>query len=153
ADRRDRQHAGAHGLPVEVHGAGAALRHAASELRPGEPQDVTKHPQQRHVRGRVHLARRPVDVESHQNLARGSAEGRGSPRLGRCAMWSRASGETSSDAFVCGTLRFEIARAARTSGTASAKSSDVTPKKQAIPAILALWLAAGVARASTEAPK
>src|SRR5579872_6137164 len=45
--------------------AGAALGHAAAELRPGEPEQVADHPQERHLRGRIDLSNRAVDVELH----------------------------------------------------------------------------------------
>src|SRR5712671_419850 len=49
AYRADRQHARAHRFAVDVHGACAALRDAATKLRSGQTEDVTKHPEQRHV--------------------------------------------------------------------------------------------------------
>jgi hypothetical protein len=47
------QNAGAHRLAVEMHGACAALRNAAAELGAGHPQNVTQHPQERHVVGNI----------------------------------------------------------------------------------------------------
>src|SRR5258708_12491552 len=44
-----RHHARAHRLAVDVHGACAALRYAATKLRSGQTEDVTKHPEQPHV--------------------------------------------------------------------------------------------------------
>src|SRR3954454_17663602 len=41
ADGGDRRDAGADGLSVEMHGAGAALRQAAAEMRVVEPEIVT----------------------------------------------------------------------------------------------------------------
>src|SRR5437879_2803224 len=52
--RRDRHHAGAHRGAVEMHGAGAALGDAASELRAGEAEVVAQHPQERRVGRDVH---------------------------------------------------------------------------------------------------
>ena len=52
ADRGQRQHARAHGLAVDVHGAGAALREAAAEARPVQSEIVAQHIEQRHVRDR-----------------------------------------------------------------------------------------------------
>ena len=69
--RRQRRHAGAHGLAVDVHGAGAAGRHAAAELGAAQVEHVTQHPQQRHRRvdpclvERAHLA---VDLEFQPQL-------------------------------------------------------------------------------------
>jgi hypothetical protein len=42
--------AGAHGISIEDHGAGAALRDTAPELRAGQPKRLAKHPQQRRRR-------------------------------------------------------------------------------------------------------
>src|SRR6516165_12112675 len=39
-----RKNAGTHRLAIDMHGAGAALRYAAAELRPREPKDVAEHP-------------------------------------------------------------------------------------------------------------
>src|SRR6266571_2822539 len=47
--RGDRQHAGARRDALQVHGAGAALRDAAAELRAGEPERVAQHPEERGV--------------------------------------------------------------------------------------------------------
>lgn len=41
--------AGTDRFAVEMHGAGPALRDAASELRPGQSDDVAQHPEERHV--------------------------------------------------------------------------------------------------------
>ena len=49
ADRRQRRDAGADRLAVEMHGAGAALREPAAELRIVEPDVVLQRIEQRHV--------------------------------------------------------------------------------------------------------
>ena len=41
------------GFAVDVHGAGAAQRHAAAELRAGHVEGVAEHPEQRHLRADV----------------------------------------------------------------------------------------------------
>jgi hypothetical protein len=45
----DRQHAGTHRLAVDMRRARAALSDAATKLRSGQTEDVTKHPEQRHI--------------------------------------------------------------------------------------------------------
>src|SRR5580692_11753225 len=50
ADVADRRDAGARWLTVEMHGAGAALRKAAAEVRIVEAEIVSKRVEQRHVR-------------------------------------------------------------------------------------------------------
>src|SRR6266480_426058 len=54
--RRDRRHARARRLAVDVHGTGAAQRHAAAELGAGELQVIAEGPEERHVRIDVQLA-------------------------------------------------------------------------------------------------
>src|SRR5208282_1623688 len=49
AHGRERSHAGAHRLAVNVHGAGAALPEAAAEARPVQSQVVAQGIEQRHV--------------------------------------------------------------------------------------------------------
>src|SRR5882724_3185829 len=61
--RRDRCDAGAHGLPVDVHGAGTTQRHPAAELGPGEAQLVAERPQQRGLTRQVDVLTLAVDVE------------------------------------------------------------------------------------------
>ena len=51
----DRQHARAHSLAVQVHGAGTALGDATTEFGAGQPQHVTHHPEQRHIIRHVQL--------------------------------------------------------------------------------------------------
>src|SRR2546425_4864113 len=48
-DRRERHHAGAHRLAVEMHGAGAALGEAAAEARTVESQVIAESVEQRHL--------------------------------------------------------------------------------------------------------
>src|SRR5882762_4822033 len=48
-DRRQRHHAGAHRLAVEMHSAGAALGEAAAEARAVESQVVAERVEQRHL--------------------------------------------------------------------------------------------------------
>src|SRR5437879_791954 len=104
--RRDRHHAGAHRGAVEMHGAGAALGDAASELRAGEAEVVAQHPQERRVGRDVHGLAFAVDGEDdrgHDALpgggcreswccegegGRGEAEG-----LGDVTDWSRPAHE------------------------------------------------------------
>ena len=49
ADAVDRGDARAGGDAVDMHGAGAAQRHAAAELRAGHAEHVAQHPEQRRV--------------------------------------------------------------------------------------------------------
>ncbi|MGY4299276.1 hypothetical protein ACVWXN_007371 [Bradyrhizobium sp. i1.4.4] len=63
-NRADRQDTGAHGLAVDMHRAGTALRDAAAEFRARHSEDVAQHPQQRHFRRRVERFRFAVDGES-----------------------------------------------------------------------------------------
>ena len=51
-DLRDGQDARTVRLAVEVDGAGAALRHAAPVLGPGQAEQVAQDPEERHVRRR-----------------------------------------------------------------------------------------------------
>ena len=63
AARRQRRHAGAHRLAVEVHGAGAAQRLAAAVLGAGEPEQVAQRPQERHLGIGVELVLGAVDAQ------------------------------------------------------------------------------------------
>src|SRR6516164_7171464 len=64
--RADRKNVGTHWLAVDMHGAGAALRDAAAELRPREPKNVAEHPQQGHIGWRIErLCRSVYDECSH----------------------------------------------------------------------------------------
>ena len=57
----DRQAAGAYGLAVDMHGAGAAHRNAAAEFGAGQSQFVADDPEQRRLRLDVELMRLAVD--------------------------------------------------------------------------------------------
>src|SRR2546422_6000027 len=74
-DRRDGHHAGSHGRAVEMHGAGAALGDAASELRAGETEVVAQHPQERRVWRDVHGLAFAVDGEDDRGHDALRAEG------------------------------------------------------------------------------
>ena len=65
-DGRERHHAGAHRLAVEMHGAGAALGEAAAEGRTVESQVIAESVEQRHL-GIVdrHGDRSTVDIEGN----------------------------------------------------------------------------------------
>ena len=52
--------AGAHGVTVDVDGAGSAHRHAAAELGAGHAECIAEDPQQRHFRNRIYGLRFPV---------------------------------------------------------------------------------------------
>src|SRR2546426_4660006 len=95
-DRRDGHHAGSHGRAVEMHGAGPALRDAASELRAGETEVVAQHPQERRIGRHVHGLAFAVDGEDDrghdalrarvsENWRWGRAGGRGATATGRAA--------------------------------------------------------------------
>ena len=77
AARRHRRDAGAQRRAVEVHGAGAALGHAAAELGAGEAEQVAQHPEQRHVGRRVDFALGAVDGQFHGFSRRGVRAGAG----------------------------------------------------------------------------
>ena len=77
ADRADRQHAGAHRLAVDMHGAGAALRDAAAEFRAGHAEHIAQHPEQRHVGGRVEGFVFAVDCQRRCHDAPPEFDGRG----------------------------------------------------------------------------
>src|SRR2546430_4876393 len=62
-DCTHRRDARADRLSVEVHRACPAERHAATELRAGETDHITQHPEERHVRGHVHGVVLTVDAE------------------------------------------------------------------------------------------
>ncbi len=67
-ERGQRHDSGAHRLAVDLHGAGAALRHAAAEARAAQGEVVAQRVEQRHV-GIVDGERFPlaVDVECLRN--------------------------------------------------------------------------------------
>ena len=74
ADGADRDLAGAHRLALEVHGAGAAQRHAAAEFGAREAQRVAQDPEQRGFRIDIDFDRVAIDVElGHERLPRFSA--------------------------------------------------------------------------------
>ena len=62
ADVVDRSLAGADRPAVEMHGAGAAKRLAATELGPGHAEHVAQHPQKRGVAVDIDLMRCAVDL-------------------------------------------------------------------------------------------
>src|SRR5262249_58551295 len=63
ADAVDRGNAGADGDAVNMHGAGAAQRHAAAELRSGHAEDIAQHPQQRGVAINIDRSIDAVDLD------------------------------------------------------------------------------------------
>ena len=65
--RRDGSHATAHRFTVDVHSAGAAERHAAAELGPGEPELISDVPEQRHVGVAIELATYAVDFQGNHH--------------------------------------------------------------------------------------
>ena len=77
--RRQRRHAGARGLPVEVDGAGAAQRHAATVLGAGEIEVVAQDPEERGIAGH---AGRDVHTLLVDEIGRHSSSP--GPRIGRC---------------------------------------------------------------------
>src|SRR5437879_3475846 len=60
---RERHHAGAHRLAVQMHGARAALRESAAEVRIAHPEVVAQRVQERHARVGVDRHRSSVDGE------------------------------------------------------------------------------------------
>src|SRR5436853_4923753 len=64
----DRGGAGAHRLAIDVHGARAAERRAAAELRSGELQLIADHPQQRRAGLRFRRDRLAVEIECDHRL-------------------------------------------------------------------------------------
>src|SRR5260221_384113 len=69
ARRAHGQLAGAHRQTVQVHGAGAALRHAAAVLGAGEADLFADHPEQGRGRIDVDLVRLAVDCQAHGVLS------------------------------------------------------------------------------------
>src|SRR3954464_7675692 len=67
ARRRHRQHARAHRLTVEMHGAGAALREPAAEMRIVEAEIVAQRVQQRHLGLGVY--RNALAVDGHSKCS------------------------------------------------------------------------------------
>src|SRR6266850_3360817 len=70
---RHRQHTGAHRLAVEMHGAGAALREPAAEVRVVQAEIVAQRIEQRHLGLRVHrnaLAVHGEPIRGHPLLLR-----------------------------------------------------------------------------------
>src|SRR5262249_12029877 len=70
ADAVDRRDAGPRRIAVDMHGARAAQRHAATELGAGHAEHVAQHPQERRVAVDVDAVRSAVDFdpESHRSL-------------------------------------------------------------------------------------
>src|SRR5438477_499696 len=68
---------------VEMHGARAALGHAAAELRAGQAQPLADHPQERRVRIGIDRLGLPVDQESRHITSR--VTGPKEPLEKRCA--------------------------------------------------------------------
>src|SRR6266852_8063106 len=71
-DAGDRGDAGARRFAVDVHGTGAAERHATPELRAGHVQRVAQNPEQRHVR---------ADIDGFCGAVQGETDGHGVPPL------------------------------------------------------------------------
>src|SRR5262249_8101343 len=65
AHRRHRRHAGSHRLAVDVHGAGAALRQAAAEMRVVERELAAQRVEQRHVGIGIDGLDLAIHVEGH----------------------------------------------------------------------------------------
>src|SRR3954447_8736882 len=72
AHRRHRRDAGAHRLPVDMHGAGAALREAAARVRIVEPEIAAQRVEQRHVGIGVDRLNLAVHVEIYWSHGCGS---------------------------------------------------------------------------------
>ena len=51
------------GGPIDMHGARAAERHAASELRAGHTQHIAQDPEQRCIAVDIDVVRVPVDFD------------------------------------------------------------------------------------------
>ena len=68
------------GGAVDMHGAGAAQRHAAAELRAGHAEHVAQHPEQRRVAVDIDAVCSPVDFDG---------EGHGAPSFLSMAINSR----------------------------------------------------------------
>src|SRR4030095_16246946 len=64
----DREDAGAYELPVDVHGAGAALRDAATILGARQADLLTDDPEQRRIGLHLHVTDAAVDVELRHGL-------------------------------------------------------------------------------------
>jgi hypothetical protein len=74
ADAVDRDDTGTGGDAIDMHGAGAAQRHAAAELRAGHAEHVAQHPQERRIAVDIDAVCVPVDfdVKSHGHLVTGN---------------------------------------------------------------------------------
>src|SRR4029077_18670690 len=59
----DRSYAGASGLAVDVHGAGATERHAAAKFSAGQVESVAQHPKQWHLRVDTHCGGLAVECK------------------------------------------------------------------------------------------
>ena len=68
ADGADRRDAGANGLAVQMHGTGAAERHAATVFGAGQTHGISQHPQQRRLRVYIDLDGAPIDVLTSEVL-------------------------------------------------------------------------------------
>src|SRR6266851_461264 len=68
-DAAHRSDAGALRVSVNMHGAGAAERHAATELGAGEVQGIAEHPEQGHLGAYLHCLRLAVQHEANGHSA------------------------------------------------------------------------------------
>src|SRR5215813_6770818 len=71
-------------------GAGTALGDSATELHPGDPQEITEHPEERHVGRRLDLALLSIDLELHPTLPSAGSSGDCTPALRRASGGSSA---------------------------------------------------------------
>src|SRR5918999_974370 len=67
ADAVDRRDAGPRGDPIDVNGAGAAQRRAATELRTGHAENVAQDPEQWRVAVDVDVACGSVDLDGERH--------------------------------------------------------------------------------------
>jgi hypothetical protein len=69
-ERAERQHAGAHCGPVDVHRAGAAQCHTTAVLRSGHREVIAQDPQERGIGRGVHVDRAVVDgYQGHRRVS------------------------------------------------------------------------------------
>jgi hypothetical protein len=63
ANRSDPQQTRAHGVTVDVYGAGTTLSDPAAVFGAGHTEDVAQHPQQRGVTVDIYVVRRTIDFD------------------------------------------------------------------------------------------
>src|SRR5262249_33812048 len=126
--RADRGDAGTHGLAIDEHGTGAALRQPAAEFRAVELEIVAKHVEQRRVRLGGNRAAHPIDFEVDGHAWR-LPQSPTAPFLFRPVLFCADAGAASRPLWSCET---EATNQLRTSGPSAPThyEDDTSPRAQ-----------------------